>query len=136
MADGPHPIVLFDGVCNFCNASVNWTIHHDRRAVFRFAPLQSPAGARLQREHGLELTALDTLVLVEAGRAYRKSTAALRILRRLGSPWPLLFAFIVVPRPLRDFAYSAFARRRYRWFGRKDTCTVPTPEVHDRFLID
>ena len=132
----PHPVILFDGVCNFCDASVNWIIARDRRSAFRFAALQSAAGERLQREHGLNPTALDTLVVIEGDRAHRKSGAALRILRRLRWPWPLLFGLICVPPLIRDFVYDFFARRRYRWFGRKDECMVPNPEVRDRFLIE
>ena len=133
---GANPIILFDGVCNACDASVNWIIRRDRRALFRFAPLQSPAGARLGREHGLDPTALDTMVLIEDRRAYRRSTATLSILRRLRFPYALLYAFIIVPPPIRDFFYNALARRRYRWGGKKDACMVPTPEVRDRFLVD
>jgi predicted DCC family thiol-disulfide oxidoreductase YuxK len=131
-----HPIVLFDGVCNFCDASVNWIIAHERKALLRFAALQSPAGERLQREYGLDPTALDTLVLIEAGRTYRKSGAALRIMRRLRWPWPVLFGLVVVPAFIRDFAYGWFARRRYQWFGRKDECMAPSAEVRERFLVD
>ena len=131
-----HPIVLFDGVCNFCDASVNWIIARDRRGMFRFAALQSAAGERLQREHGLDPTALDTLVLVDGARVYRKSGAALRVLRRLRLPWPILFGMILVPPFIRDFVYDFLARRRYGWFGRKEECMVPAPEVRDRFLVD
>ena len=131
-----HPVVLFDGVCNLCNATVNWIIARDRKGLFRFAALQSPAGERLQREHGLDPTALDTLVLVEGGRTYRKSSAGLRIVRRLCWPWPILYGLIAVPAFMRDFAYGWFARRRYRWFGRKDECMTPAPEVRERFLLD
>jgi predicted DCC family thiol-disulfide oxidoreductase YuxK len=131
-----HPIVLFDGVCNFCNRSVNWIIRRDRRGRFRFAALQSEAGTALQERHGLDPSALDTLVLVEDGRVYVKSTAALRILRRLRSRWRALYGLIAVPRPVRDFAYDWFARRRYRWFGKRDECMVPTADVRERFLTD
>jgi predicted DCC family thiol-disulfide oxidoreductase YuxK len=131
-----RPIVLFDGVCNFCNASVNWIIARDPRGRFRFAPLQSPAGERLQHEHGLDPTALDTLVLIDRGRVYRKSGAALRVVRRLRLPWPVLFGLIIVPAFVRDFVYDFPALRRYRWFGRRDECMVPSPEVQERFLVD
>jgi predicted DCC family thiol-disulfide oxidoreductase YuxK len=130
------PLVLFDGVCNFCNRSVNWIIRRDPRGYFRFAALQSAAGAELQARHGLDPSALDTLVLIERGRPYVKSAAALRILRRLRSPWRVLYALIVVPRSVMDFAYDWFARRRYRWFGKRDECMVPMPEVRERFLSD
>ena len=130
----PHPIVLFDGVCNFCDASVNWIIRRDERGHFRFAALQSDAGTALQERYGTDPTALDTLVLVEDGRVYVKSTAALRIVRRLRSRWRALYALVAVPRPVRDFAYDWFARRRYRWFGKREECMVPSPEVRERFL--
>jgi predicted DCC family thiol-disulfide oxidoreductase YuxK len=135
MAESPR-IILFDGVCNFCNASVNWIIRRDKRRRFRFAPLQSAAGERLQREHALDPTSLDTMILLEGARADLRSTAALHILRVLGFPYRLAYAFIVIPPPIRDFVYDAFARRRYGWFGKKDECMVPTPEVRSRYLLD
>lgn len=131
-----HPIILFDGLCNFCDASVNWIIRHDTEGRFRFAALQSSAGERLQRELGLGTSALDTLVLVEGGRVHRRSGAVLRILRRLRWPWPVLFGLIAVPALIRDSVYGVLARRRYRWFGRKDECMVPEPQVRSRFLVD
>jgi predicted DCC family thiol-disulfide oxidoreductase YuxK len=131
-----HPIVLFDGVCNFCDAYVNFVIDNDRRRYFRFAPLQSDAGARLQRQYGIDPSQLETFVLIERGKAYLRSTAALKIVRRLGGVYPALYAAIVVPSPLRDFLYDWFAGRRYRWFGRKDECMVPTADVKDRFLTE
>jgi predicted DCC family thiol-disulfide oxidoreductase YuxK len=131
-----HPIVLFDGVCNFCDAYVNFVIDNDRRRYFRFAPLQSDAGARLQRQYGIDPSQLETFVLIERGNAYLRSTAALKIVRRLGGVYPGLYAAIVVPSPLRDFLYDWFAGRRYRWFGRKDECMVPTADVKDRFLTE
>jgi predicted DCC family thiol-disulfide oxidoreductase YuxK len=134
VADGP--IILFDGVCNVCDASVNWIIRRDRRGRFRFAALQSPAGERLQREHGLDPTVLDTMIFLEGGRVYSRSTAALRIVRGLGFPYSLAYPLVVFPRPIRDLVYDAFARRRYGWFGRKDECMIPSAEVRERFLID
>lgn len=134
--DSSHGIVLFDGVCNFCNRSVNWIIRRDKRGFFRFAPLQSDVGAELQKRYGLDPSALDTLVLVKGECVYTKSTAALRIVRRLRSRWRMLYAFIAVPRPVRDFAYDLFARRRYRWFGKREECMVPSAEVRERFLSD
>ena len=131
-----HPTVLFDGVCNFCDAYVNFVIDNDRRRYFRFAPLQSDAGARLQQQYGIDPSQLETFVLIERGKAYLRSTAALKIVRRLGGVYPALYAAIVVPSPLRDFLYDWFAGRRYRWFGRKDECMVPTADVKDRFLTE
>jgi len=139
-------VVLFDGVCNFCDASVNFIISHDRAGYFKFAPLQSDEGKRLANEYGFEsatvadeasandLIPIDSVILVENGKAYTHSTAALRILKRLGFPWSMLNAFAIVPRQVRDWAYRLFARYRYRIFGRKDQCMLPTPEVRARFL--
>jgi predicted DCC family thiol-disulfide oxidoreductase YuxK len=131
-----HAIILFDGVCNFCDASVNFVIKRDKRGYFRFAPLQEPKGAEIARGYGIDPERLDTFVLVENGRAYRKSGGALRVARRLGGLYTLAFGFIVTPPFIRDFFYDWFARHRYRWFGKKDACMVPRPEVRDRFLTD
>jgi len=139
-------VVLFDGVCNFCDASVNFIIRHDKAEYFRFAPLQSEDGRRLANQYGFEsatpgstepksdLIPIDSVVLVEADKAYTHSTAALRILRRLGAPWSWAYVFIIVPRPIRNWAYRLFAKYRYRLFGRKDQCMLPSPEVRARFL--
>lgn len=134
-------LLLFDGACNFCNGAVLFVIDRDPREHFVFAPLQSERGREALRDHGLEamagareaLTGDATMVLVEAGRVYLRSTAALRVARRLRWPWPLLSLALVVPRALRDWAYEAFAARRY-WFGRSDICRVPTPELRRRFV--
>jgi predicted DCC family thiol-disulfide oxidoreductase YuxK len=130
------PIVLFDGVCNFCSVSVGFIVRRERRGCFRFAALQSAAGGELLARHGLTADAGETFVLIEGGRAYTRSGAALRIARRLRFPYPLLFGLIVVPAIVRDFAYGWFARRRYRWFGRRDECMTPAPELRGRFLPD
>ena len=139
-------VVLFDGVCNFCDASVNFIIEHDRSAYFKFAPLQSDEGTRMANKYGFEsatakqddaqsdLIPIDSVILIEDDKAYTHSTAALRILRRLGAPWSWAYAFIIVPRPIRDWGYRLFARYRYRIFGRKDQCMLPSPEVRARFL--
>lgn len=130
-----HAIVLFDGVCNLCNGLVQFVIRRDPApARFRFAALQSQAGQQLLREHGLSTVDLDTFVLIEAGVAHVRSTAALRLLKRLGLPWSLAWSFIVVPRPLRDAVYRFVARNRYRWFGVRESCMVPKPELRSRFL--
>ncbi len=132
---GPeHPIILFDGVCNLCSGAVRFVIERDPEAEFRFASLQSERGRALLRRHGLPEDGMDTMVLVEAGRAYTNSSAALRVTRRLRRPWSWLRALLVVPRPLRDAVYGVVARHRYRWFGRREACLVPGPELRDRFL--
>jgi predicted DCC family thiol-disulfide oxidoreductase YuxK len=128
------PIILFDGECNLCSWSVQFIIRRDPKARFRFAALQSPAGWRLLAERGIDARGFDSVVLLDGARWYARSGAALRIARRLSGAWPLLGALLVVPRPLRDWAYDVVARRRYGWFGRADACMVPTPALRERFL--
>lgn len=127
-------IILFDGVCNFCNASVNFVIERDRAGYFKFAPLQSEIGEDVIERHGIDTTETDSVILVEDNFAYTHSTAALRIARRLDGLWSWLFLFIVIPRPIRDVFYRLFARYRYRLFGRQDACMMPTPDIRARFL--
>jgi predicted DCC family thiol-disulfide oxidoreductase YuxK len=127
-------VVLFDGSCNFCNSSVDFIIDRDPAGYFRFAPLQSKAARPLLAHCHLPPEFLDNIVLVEDGACHARSTAALRILRRLNGLWPLLYAIIVLPRPLRDTIYDWFARNRYRWFGKREACRIPTAELRDRFL--
>lgn len=126
--------VLFDGVCNFCNGAVNFVIARDKAGYFKFAPLQSEIGGQMQAKYGIDPEKTDSIVLIEDDRAYVHSTAALKIARRLGSPWPVFYALIIVPRPIRDLAYKLFAKYRYRLFGRQDACMIPTPDVRARFL--
>jgi predicted DCC family thiol-disulfide oxidoreductase YuxK len=127
-------IVLFDGVCNLCTGSVQFLLQRDRRRRFRFAALQSSAGQALLRQHGLAGDILETIVVLERGKARLRSNAALLLARRLPWPWPLLAALRILPRALRDALYTLVARHRYRWFGRTERCMLPTPEVADRFL--
>ena len=139
-------VVLFDGVCNLCNGAVNFIIDRDRRdgrgtqPYFRFATLQGKRAAALLRTHGgTPLSAdrdPDSIVLLEDGKMFEHSTAALRIARHLSGLWRLLYVFIVVPRPLRDLIYRWVARNRYRWFGRTEACRLPTPALKARFLED
>lgn len=129
-----HPVLLFDGVCNLCNASVRFLVERDPAARLRFAALQSPVGQALLERFGLEREDFDTMVLVEGDRCATRSDAALRVVRYLSGAWPLLRVLRVVPRPLRDAVYGFVVRNRYRWFGRRDDCMVPTPELRARFL--
>lgn len=129
------PVLLFDGVCNLCNGAVAFVIRRDPRARFRFAPLQSAAADALLASLGVARGGLpDSFVLVEDGRVHVRSTAALRVARRLRCPWPLLAVVLLVPRFLRDPVYDLIARNRYRWFGRREACMVPTAELRARFL--
>jgi len=129
-----NPIVLFDGVCNLCNGSVQFLIRRDPGARFRFASLQSPVGERLLDELGIDRQAVDSVILVEDGRWYKESDAALRIAHSLGGPWKALGILRLIPRPLRDGLYRFIARNRYRWFGKTEACWLPTPELRGRFL--
>jgi predicted DCC family thiol-disulfide oxidoreductase YuxK len=134
LRDADPAVVLFDGVCNLCNNSVQFIIARDPTAYFHFAALESEAARRLLGENAVSGSLPDSVVVIEHGRVHTQSAAALRIARRLRFPWPLIFAFIVVPRPLRDMVYDLIARNRYLWFGRRDTCMVPTPELQARFI--
>lgn len=122
-------IILFDGVCNLCSASVQFIIRHDRSAHFSFASLESAFAKRYP-----ESTTANSLLLVEGSKVYTRSTAVLRIARRLDGLWPLAYGFVAIPKPLRDVAYDFVAKRRYQIFGRRDTCMLPSPDVQRRFL--
>lgn len=126
--------MIFDGVCNLCNASVDFIIRHDKRGRFRFTANQHEAGKQILAAQGLAPDSADTVFLYEGGRLYSRSSAALRIARGLGFPWSLAWAGMILPRPLRDAVYAWIARNRYRWFGKKETCRLPTPEERSRFL--
>ena len=128
-----EPIILFDGVCNFCNGMVNFIIARDPKAYFKFAPLQSETGQRMRLRFGVD-ESVDSIILIEDESAYVFSTAALRIVKGLGGLWRLLYVFIIVPTPIRDLFYRLFARNRYWLFGKKTVCMVPTPDVRARFL--
>jgi predicted DCC family thiol-disulfide oxidoreductase YuxK len=135
MASEDKRVLLFDGVCNFCNGSVLFVLDRDPHERFRFAALQSDAGIETLRQYGLSNLPLSTVVLIEGGKAYLRSDAALHVAKSLRWPWPLLYyLFRWVPRGLRDLAYSQFAKRRYSWFGKSDQCRVPTPELRRRLL--
>jgi predicted DCC family thiol-disulfide oxidoreductase YuxK len=127
-------IILFDGVCNLCNFFVQFVLKRDPKQRFQFASLQSEYGKEFLLVHQIPLAVLSSVIFVENGVVYWKSAAALRILRWLSMPWPLLYFLIVIPRPIRDFCYDFVANRRYRWFGKADECMVPTPELRKRFL--
>ncbi|RCX20434.1 putative DCC family thiol-disulfide oxidoreductase YuxK [Fontibacillus phaseoli] len=129
-------VVLFDGVCHLCQGAVKFMIAQDPRGVFHFASLQSSAARRLLGGKIPEAGQLSTIVLVEDGSYYTRSTAALRIARKLRFPWPILYILIWIPPIIRNAVYDWIAARRYRWFGRDEACMVPTPEIRKRFLED
>ncbi|SFS65002.1 thiol-disulfide oxidoreductase DCC family protein [Marininema halotolerans] len=132
--DTRHPIVLFDGVCNVCNGAVQWIIRHDKQGKFHFASLQSEVADALSKERSLPSTLPDSIILLENGRVSMESTAVLRICRGLDGWWKGLYGLILVPRFIRDRIYRWFARNRYRWFGKQETCMIPTPDIRNRFL--
>lgn len=136
MPSAPSATILFDGVCNLCNGFVQFVIEHDAAGRFRFASLQSGVGQELLRAHGLQpRQEPDSVVLLEGGRAYTHSAAALGVLRGLGGVWGVAGAAgQLFPRFLRDAVYRLVARNRYRWFGRQEACWLPTPELKARFL--
>lgn len=127
-------LVLFDGVCHLCQASVQFIIRHDHQERFVFASLQSETGRDRLARFQLPADQLDTFVLIENGKCHTRSTAALRVLLGLGAWFRPAYALIVLPKPLRDGIYRWVASNRYRWFGKKDHCMVPTPQLKKRFV--
>ena len=129
-----HSIILFDGVCNLCNGAINFVIKRDNSNVFKFAPLQENSGILLLKKYAINPQKLDTIILIENDRVYLKSSAALRISKKMSNLWPLLYVCIVLPKFLRDAVYDYIAKNRYTWFGKKDECMIPSPTTKDKFL--
>lgn len=129
-----QPVLLFDGVCNLCNSSVQFIIKNDKKGKFKFASLQSDYGQKAIKEYNLGDENLKTVILIADGKAYKKSTAALEVAKRMDGLWPLLYIFWIVPYPLRDLIYNWVANNRYKWFGKKDQCMIPSPALKDRFI--
>lgn len=128
-------IILFDGVCNLCNSSVQFVIKRDKKDRFRYAALQSDIGKQLVQERNIDSRQVDSIILIEPGVAYyTKSDAALEIAKDLGGFWSLLVVFQWVPTSIRNAVYDFVARNRYKWFGKKEACMVPTPELKAKFL--
>ncbi len=126
-------IILFDGVCNFCNSSVQFIIKRDPNGLYKFASLQSTTGERLKKENEIPED-LDSFIYLEGNNVFDKSTAVLKVCKGLKGLWKLCYIFIVIPKPLRDVVYKWIARNRYKWFGKRDSCMLPTPEQRNRFL--
>ena len=129
-----HSIILFDGVCNLCNGAVNFVIKRDPRNVFKFTPLQENVGTVLLKKYAIDPQKIDSIVLIENGNVYIKSSAALRIARKMSGLWPLLYVCMVIPRFIRNGVYDFIAKNRYKWFGRKEQCMIPTPGLKEKFL--
>lgn len=126
-------IVLFDGECHFCNKSVQFIIKRDKDAIFSFASLQGPVGRELGKKYDFPPSS-DSFILIEDGRMYEESTAALRVAKQLNGFWKLLYGFIIIPKPLRNLVYRFVANNRMKWFGNSDACPIPTPEMRKRML--
>lgn len=133
LADTGH-IILFDGICNLCNSSVQFVIRQDKKKLFKFASLQSETGQSLLRQRDFDTKAMDSFVLISEGKYYSQSTAALKVLKALGGRWSILYLFILIPAFIRNAVYHFISRNRYRWFGKKDSCMIPDAEIKERFL--
>lgn len=132
--DPQGKIIVFDGVCEFCNRSVDFILKWERGSEFKFTANQNEAGREILRAHDLDPDQANSLFLIEHGKLYDRSTAALRIARRLRFPYRLLYGFIIVPKFLRDAVYKLIAKNRYRFMGKKDSCRIPSPAEMARFL--
>jgi predicted DCC family thiol-disulfide oxidoreductase YuxK len=126
-------IILFDGICNFCNGSVQFIIKRDPQAQFRFASLQSEAGKKLLTKHRIPED-INSFIFIDGEKCYTKSSAALKVCKHFKGFWKLFYIFILVPRSIRDHFYDFIAENRYKWFGKKESCMIPTPDIRKRFL--
>jgi predicted DCC family thiol-disulfide oxidoreductase YuxK len=134
MSLNPDNILLFDGVCNLCNGAVNFIIDRDKKGVIKFASLQSDFGQALLQKYHLPTQTFNSLVFVHKNNAYQKSTGVLLLAKELGGIYQLAVLLLIVPRFIRDFVYDQVAQNRYKWFGKSDSCRMPTPELKARFL--
>jgi predicted DCC family thiol-disulfide oxidoreductase YuxK len=132
--DIQHPVILFDGFCNLCSGLVQFVIKRDKRSVFQFASLQSSIGQTILKNYRLPLSDFNTFVLLQNEKIYTKSTAALMVAKHLAAPWPVLYLFIIIPAFIRNSLYNIVARNRYKWFGKKENCFLPSPDWKVRFL--
>lgn len=128
------PIILFDGICNLCDGVVQFIVRHDPNKKFLFTSLQSEAGQTLLKQYQLPLENFNSFLLIQDGKVYNKSTGALKVARQIKGVWKWLYIFIIIPTFIRDAVYSWIAKNRYEWFGKKDICMIPTPELKARFL--
>ena len=128
-------IILFDGICNFCNASVNKIIEHDKKNVFKFAAIQSDAGKIILTEFSIDTSKTDSILLIENNTIFTKSTAVLKIAKQLSGLYKLSYVFIIIPPFIRNAIYDFIAKNRYKWFGKKESCMIPTKEASGKFLV-
>lgn len=129
-----HPVILFDGVCNLCSSIVQFVIERDRNDAFRFASLQSDFGRSVLKKFNLPADSFNSFILYNAGKVYTKSGGALQVAKQLSGAWPLLYIFIILPSIIRDGVYNIIAGNRYKWFGKKEACWIPSPELKIKFL--
>ena len=129
-----NPIILFDGVCNFCNYWVTFAIKRDRKNKLKFTPLQGETAKQLLPQFHINPSSLSSVIFIDNGKAYTQSSAAIQICKHLDGGWKLFYALIIIPKFMRDGLYNIIARNRYKWFGKKESCMIPTPELKERFL--
>lgn len=134
MVNAEHPIVLFDGVCNLCNRSVQFILKRDKKKKILFASLQGNFGQEMLKRYHLPENDFNSFILLEGEKLYTRSTAALRVLKHLRRGWQIFYGFIILPRFIRDSIYNWIARNRYKWFGKKETCMIPSEAIKSRFI--
>jgi predicted DCC family thiol-disulfide oxidoreductase YuxK len=127
-------IILFDGVCNFCNFWVNFAIKRDKKKKLHFTPLQGETAKQLLPHYHINPSSLSSVIFIDMDKAYTQSSAAIRICKYLDGGWKLFYGLMIIPKFIRDFFYNIIARNRYKWYGKKESCMVPTPEFRQRFL--
>ncbi len=126
-------IILFDGECNFCDYSVQFIIKRDKKSLYKFTSIQSDIGQKILSNYNVDNN-INSFILIENNKCYFKSSAALRVCKNLSGAWKLLYILLVLPKKFRDFFYNIIAKNRYKWFGKKDSCMLPSPEIRKRFL--
>lgn len=129
-----YKIILFDGVCNLCNSSVNFVIKHDKKNRYRFAALQSDIGKDLVNQFGIDPNETDSIILIKGQKHYIRSSAALRVAKGLSGGYPLFYVFMIIPTFIRNWVYDYIAKNRYKWYGMRESCMIPTEELKSRFL--
>lgn len=129
-----QPIIFFDGVCNLCNSSVNYFIKRDKKNILKFASLQSDAAKQILLQFGVEKVDLKSIIVLNNNKLYLESSAIIEILKQLGGIYKIFTIFWIIPKPIRDFLYQIIAKNRYRWFGKKESCMIPTPELKNKFI--
>jgi len=127
-------VILFDGICNLCNNAVNFIIKNDKKNIFQFAPLQGKYGIKIQNKYELDLKEIDSIILIDGDKVFTRSTAALRIAKDLRAPYFIFYIFIVIPVFIRNFIYDLIAKNRYKWFGKMESCMMPSNELKSKFF--